>query len=495
MSLQESYPEKFAKAEQECLVICLPDTRSLKKDVLLDDFFFDHHILKLHDEGWYRGTNPNSPLIVERQGDILKLVSGPDYQPSFQRGLYKVKINQVVHTINKKFCQYKMFTLDRPLLPKYSKASLNSLSSATSGISSISSNSISSQNTVTTVISVPPKPNGKTSSRASSAASLGRPYQTKVDEPTNQRKARSAPEKPPKKSKKKSKNGRQWSADSGVETGYVSMEKIDGDVDTPFILPPRITTYAESECYLMNLPRCDQFASHLARNLKPLISELKFSSERQAKELIKHFANKLHRLAQESVIAFPRSASTANNSPRFQEFLRIAVENVVVGSVHALVFPPICHLSRAEDRELLQCIEYLHQKTDFSADQLGLPEDFCIPLPAAVVELSALDHHTTPLDRMTCIYDTVQQIGAHIRQAVLDTHADSDDIRSKYLHLTSFGMLKLTFCLVPDDLAYPNDREMVLLLATVIVQSRPKHLLSTLNYADIFAWAVPSDMM
>ena len=36
---------------------------------------------------------------------------------------------------------------------------------------------------------------------------------------------------------------------------------------------------------------------------------------------------------------------------------------------------------------------------------------------------------------------------------------------------------------------------MVLLLATVIVQSRPKHLLSTLNYADIFAWAVPSDMI
>ena len=381
-----------------------------------------------------------------------------------------------------------MFMLDRPLLPKYSKASLNSLSSGTSGISSISSGStIASQNTVTTVIcSVPPKPNGKTLSRASSAASLGRPYQTASDEPKSQRKARSAPDKnvqklkeKSEKSKKKSasKNGRQWSADSGVETGYVSLEKIDGDVDTPYILPPRITTYAESECYLMNLPRCDQFATHLARNLKPLINELKFTSERQAKDLIKQFANKLHRLAQESVIAFPRSASTVNNSPRFQEFLRIAVENVVVGSVHDLVFPPICYLSRQEDRELLACTEYLHQKTDFSADQLGLTDDFCIPLPAAVVELSALDHHTTPLDRMTCIYDTVQQIGAHIRQAVLDTHADSDDVR------------------IPDDLAYPNDREMVLLLATVIVQSRPKHLLSTLNYADLFAWAVPSDMM
>ena len=135
---------------------------------------------------------------------------------------------------SQKFCQYKMFMLDRPLLPKYSKASLGSLSSATSGISSISSSSIASQNTVTTVIcSAPPKPNGKTLSRASSAASLGRPYQTTLDEPKNQRKARSAPDKNVAKSKEKtkkksSKNGRQWSADSGVETGYVSLEKLDG---------------------------------------------------------------------------------------------------------------------------------------------------------------------------------------------------------------------------------------------------------------------------
>jgi hypothetical protein len=49
--------------------------------------------------------------------------------------------------------------------------------------------------------------------------------------------------------------------------------------------------------------------------------------------------------------------------------------------------------------------------------------------------------------------------------------------------------------LVPDDLPYPDDREMILLLATVIVQARPIHLLATLNYADLFAWTVPKDMM
>ena len=29
---------------------------------------------------------------------------------------------------------------------------------------------------------------------------------------------------------------------------------------------------------------------------------------------------------------------------------------------------------------------------------------------------------------MTCIYDTVQQIGVHIRRAVMETHADTDEI-------------------------------------------------------------------
>ena len=123
------------------------------------------------------------------------------------------------------FCQYKMFMLDRPLVPKYSKASLNSVSSATSGISSASSKNLSlhSQSTVTTVCSVPPKPNGKTLSRASSAASLGRPYQTTLDDPKGQRKARSAPDKSNQitKAKKKVKDGqRQWSADSGVDTSF-----------------------------------------------------------------------------------------------------------------------------------------------------------------------------------------------------------------------------------------------------------------------------------
>ena len=48
---------------------------------------------------------------------------------------------------------------------------------------------------------------------------------------------------------------------------------------------------------------------------------------------------------------------------------------------------------------------------------------------------------------------------------------------------------------VPDDLPSPDDHDLTLLLATVIVAARPAHLMATLNYADLFAWSVPIDMM
>ena len=76
--------------------------------MVLDEDFFDNHILRLHDEGWYRGTTTYAPLIIEKQGCALKLVSGPDYQPSFQKGLYSAQILQKVLGVNKVIIQILM---------------------------------------------------------------------------------------------------------------------------------------------------------------------------------------------------------------------------------------------------------------------------------------------------------------------------------------------------------------------------------------------------
>ena len=53
------------------------------------NYFYLHHR--------YRGNK----TIVEKQGDILKLVSGPEYQPSFQKGLYCANIVQLEYGVNK----------------------------------------------------------------------------------------------------------------------------------------------------------------------------------------------------------------------------------------------------------------------------------------------------------------------------------------------------------------------------------------------------------
>jgi hypothetical protein len=51
--------------------------------------------------------------------------------------------------------------------------------------------------------------------------------------------------------------------------------------------------------------------------------------------------------------------------------------------VHDRIFPVLCHLSKTEDRELFIAANHLNY-AGFSADQLGLPEDFQVPLTAAV---------------------------------------------------------------------------------------------------------------
>ena len=94
---------------------------------------------------------------------------------------------------------------------------------------------------------------------------------------------------------------------------------------------------------------------------------------------------------------------------------------------------------------------------------------------------------------MTCIYDTVEQVRVHVRQAVLESRGD--DIftypnKESITHSNGKEGYDNT-----NKLYYPDDREMILLLASVIIQSRPAHLLATLCYADTYAWTIPTDMM
>ena len=94
---------------------------------------------------------------------------------------------------------------------------------------------------------------------------------------------------------------------------------------------------------------------------------------------------------------------------------------------------------------------------------------------------------------MTCIYDTVEQVRVHVRQAVLESRGDEIFTNPKNESITDSN--EKTRDEDTTKPYYPDDREMILLLASVIIQSRPAHLLATLCYADTYAWTIPTDMM
>ena len=147
---------------------------------------------------------------------------------------------------------------------------------------------------------------------------------------------------------------RQVSADSGIDP---DME------ESLFELPPRMTSFCESESFLVAQPGCTNFSTHLQRLLGPLAEELRSRLakergkteqivedgkaeaeylERRQKEVLQ-LSGRVRRLCQESVIAFPKSPGGISRSPRYQESIRIAVENAVlwmlqVGSIQLCNF-------------------------------------------------------------------------------------------------------------------------------------------------------------
>ena len=119
-----------------------------------------------------------------------------------------------------------------------------------------------------------------------------------------------------------------------------------------------MTSFCESESFLVAQPGCTNFSLHLQRLLGPLAEELRsrLAKERGKTEQIMEsgkaaedfemrekevlqLSGRVRRLCQESVIAFPKSPGGISRSPRYQESIRIAVENAVlwmlqVASIH-----------------------------------------------------------------------------------------------------------------------------------------------------------------
>ncbi|KAJ9579187.1 hypothetical protein L9F63_024706, partial [Diploptera punctata] len=157
---------------------------------------------------------------------------------------------------------------------------------------------------------------------------------------------------------------------------------------------------------------------------------------------------------------------------RFQNLISISVENYIMSRMHDLVFQMVSIAHEEEDVRILSLVKEL-ASVGVTADQLGAPEDFAVPLPAAVVELASLDSLNCPIDKLSCLRTTLDLILAELKGAIVDAQS----VLSKDSQLPT---------LTTDDL--------IPLLVTVIIQAKPLHMASNLYYMENFQWTLsPSD--
>ncbi|XP_069679944.1 ankyrin repeat domain-containing protein 27-like isoform X2 [Periplaneta americana] len=157
---------------------------------------------------------------------------------------------------------------------------------------------------------------------------------------------------------------------------------------------------------------------------------------------------------------------------RFQNLLSISLENYIMSRLHDLVFQMVCRKHEEDDALVLKLVKEL-ASIGVTADQLGAPEDFAVPLPAAVVELASLDSLNCPIDKLSCLRTTLDLILAELKGAIVDAHS----VLSRDSQLPT---------LTTDDL--------IPLLVTVIIQAKPLHMISNLYYMENFQWTLsPSD--
>nr|CAD7426435.1 unnamed protein product [Timema monikensis] len=163
-------------------------------------------------------------------------------------------------------------------------------------------------------------------------------------------------------------------------------------------------------------------------------------------------------------------------SGHFQNQLTIALENWVVNCLHEVLFPLVCAHYQLEDEHILtRAIDLA--SAGVTADQLGAPQHFAVPLPAAVVELASLDTLTCPVDKLTCLHTVVDLIFAQIKAAIGDAHCTDDTFITEENHFPT---------MTTDDL--------IPLLITVIIQAKPIHAASNLFYVENFQWTLsPND--
>ena len=175
---------------------------------------------------------------------------------------------------------------------------------------------------------------------------------------------------------------RQISADSGIEPDFEN---------NVYELPARITSYEESEAFLLDQPNNQQFISHLNRLIAPLKTMLqKIPKDTLSQDDLLALVPKIKILIQDLLISYPKSSSGVGKSPRYHDMLKVAVENAAMVFLHEDMWPLIQEIHRDLDKNMYRELAMLWRR-GFTVQQFGVDEEWSVPLLPALVELAAVD--------------------------------------------------------------------------------------------------------
>ena len=343
---QTNFPYLIETAVIQGQCLFLPDIRNIK-DAELDKHFFESHLLKKDESKSGCWTSSDESVIVEEKAGMLRLVFGPSYQPSFCQGLHtSIILGSVISEES-----LSVISVDKPLIPFYLKI----------------------EETQTRPMSAKIMSNIKVDKISQRPASV----------PSNQRmdlrrflrttsvSSRSSVE------EGKRETARQLSGDSGIES-YL------------YDLPPRITSYDESEAFILDQTDHRQFLIALHKKVAPVKEELTKMNvaQFQCKEEIILLSKSLKELVHDSILSY--SSNGYLKSPRYQDLIKSSIENIILQLVQDPLWFCVKTSFSKEDKAIHRKLTNLWSNGFICLDD-SYDQDFLLPFPAALVELSALD--------------------------------------------------------------------------------------------------------
>ncbi|XP_022914617.1 uncharacterized protein [Onthophagus taurus] len=150
----------------------------------------------------------------------------------------------------------------------------------------------------------------------------------------------------------------------------------------------------------------------------------------------------------------------------YLDYLYVALECIILNRLHDKIYSLISFDHDEIDKLFYEKCKRLSDK-DITAEQLGAPPDYAIPLFAAVVEFSNLDVRKSPIEKVNCLCTTYDLIFAELKSGIIEIISKSD---------------------MENQIPVIENKDIVPILMAVIIKSKIIHLHSNMYYIEHFLW-------